>query len=134
MASTDSDLIALAKLAARQAHLINLMLGQLADQACLLSTHLEKCQRCKDKPTTVVHNHINVRACDRCAAECVVTSAKEFVKAFHERPDDPFNVVRSSVMNEELWSDLPEASRIRRLSSFVEELKLQTDSPTTEKH
>lgn len=119
----DDDIVALAKLAARQARLLELISLQLADQACLLEPHLPKCSKCSEFPVTVEHIHLKVRVCDRCAAESIVTAGRAYVDGYLANPDDPLNEVRGSLMNENDWVDIPDADKIRRIIDYVKIIK-----------
>lgn len=117
------EIVALAKLAARQAHIINLLSMQLADQACLLSLGLKPCSKCAVEPTTVEHVHMKLSLCDRCAAEAIVASGRTYVDSSVNDGNDPLNDVRSSLMNDGDWLDVPDADRIRRLMDYVKIIK-----------
>jgi hypothetical protein len=117
------DIVALAKLAVRQASMINLLAMQLADQACLIEPHLARCEKCSLEPVTVEHVHVKVRLCDRCAAESIVRSGRAYVDGYMANPDDPLNDIRSSLMNENDWVDLPDADRVRRVVDYVKIIK-----------
>lgn len=117
------DIVALAKLAVRQANLINLLSLQLADQACLIEPKLERCPKCHVEPITVEHLLLKVKLCDRCAAESIVKSGRNYVDAYIANPDDPLNVARASMMNENEWVDLPDAEKVRRLVDYVKIIK-----------
>lgn len=124
------EIIALAKLVARQAYILNLTSLQLADQACLLEPRLERCEKCKAEPATVAHRHLNIRVCDRCAAETIVKSARAYVDGYLANPQDPINDVRQSLMDENDWHDLADADKIRRVCDYakiVKELDVNPD-------
>lgn len=120
---SSDEIVALAKLAARQAMLINLISLQLADQACMIEPHLPRCSKCQREPVTVEHKHLKVQVCDRCAAESIVVSGRAYVDGYLANPDDPLNDVRSSLMNENDWVDLPDADKIRRIVDYVKGIK-----------
>lgn len=124
------EIISLAKLVARQAYILNLTSLQLADQACLLEPRLERCEKCKAEPATVMHRHLNIRVCDRCAAEAIVKSARTYVDGYLANPQDPINDVRQSLMDENDWHDLADADKIRRVRDYtkiVKELDVNPD-------
>lgn len=119
-----SDEIAvLAKLAIRQAQIINLLALQLADQACLLVPHLQRCGKCNVEPVTVEHVHTKVRLCDRCWAELIVNSSRAYINSYVQDPNDPLNDVRTSSTNENDWVNLPDADKIRRMIDYVKIIK-----------
>lgn len=117
------DIVALAKLAVRQATLINLLSLQLADQACLIMPALKRCSKCQLEPITVEHVHLKIQVCDRCAAESIVKSGRSYVDAYIDNPDDPLNTARASLMNENDWVDLPDAEKVRRVVDYVKIIK-----------
>lgn len=127
---SSDEIVALARLVARQAYILNLTSLQLADQACLLEPRLERCEKCKAEPVTVTHRHLNVRVCDRCAAESIVKSARAYVDGYLANPDDPLNDVRQSLMDENDWLDVHDADKIRRVCDYakiVKELDVNPD-------
>ena len=117
------DIVVLAKIAVRQANLINLISMQLADQACLLLPTLHKCNKCQNEPATVEHIDLKIQLCERCAAETIVSSGRSYVDGYIANPDDPINDARYSLMNEDHWVDLPDADKIRRLVIYVNVIK-----------
>ncbi len=119
----DDDLVAMAKIVARNATLINMISLQLADQACLVAPFLERCGRCEAEPITVKHRHMGMHACDRCAAEMIVKSGRAFVNAFIIDPQDPLNEARASLMNEDDWVDTDDAVKVRRVMDYVRIIK-----------
>lgn len=125
----DDEIVALAKLAARQAKLIELISLQLADQACLIEPHLPKCSKCNELPVTVEHRFLHVKVCDRCAAESIVTSGRAYVDGYLANPDDPLNDVRGSLMNENDWVDVADADKIRRIIDYVKIIKERELTP-----
>lgn len=114
------DVVTLAKLAVRHANLINLISAQLADHACFVKPMLPRCQKCSIEPITVEHALLNIKACDRCAAEMMVRSSRAYVDGYIVDPSDPFNDVRLSLLNENDWVDVDNADKIRRLIDYVE--------------
>lgn len=120
---SSDDIVALAKLAARQAQTISLISLQLADQACLIEPHLPKCSKCEREACTVEHVHLKLRLCDRCAAESIVKAGRAYVDGYLVDPKDPMNDVRGSLMNENDWVDLPDADKIRRVTDYVHIIK-----------
>ena len=117
------DVVALAKLVVRQSALINLMSLQLADQACLIRDTISRCEKCRSEPSTVRHVHVGLHLCDRCAAESIVKSGRAYVDSYIADPEDPLNVVRSSLMNENDWVDMPDADKVRRIADYVKIIK-----------
>lgn len=120
---SDSDIVALAKLAARQAQTIALITLQLADQACVIEPHLPRCGKCNTDPCTVEHRHLKLKLCDRCAAESIVKAGRNYVDGYIANPNDPLNDVRGSLMNENDWLDLPDADKVRRIVDYVRIIK-----------
>ena len=118
----DEELVAIAKLVARQSRLINLASLQLADNACFIETLLAHCGKCNSRLATVEHS-IGCKLCDRCASETIVRSGRNFVDGYINDPKDPLNAARSSLMDENAWVDLPNAERIRRLDDYVRIIK-----------
>lgn len=121
--SSSDEIVALAKLVVRQSSLINLLSMQLADQACLLETALDRCAKCKAEPATVEHVHLKIAMCDRCAAESIVKSGRTYVDAYIADPEDPLNVARESLMNEHEWVDVEDAEKVRRITDYVKIIK-----------
>lgn len=118
-----NDIKTLLKVATAHQRLLNLMSLQLADQACLIEHHLPKCSRCEHNIATVEHLTSKVRVCDKCAARVIVASSREYVEGCAANPDDPINVAKSSLMNENDWVDMPDAEKIRRLMDYVDIIK-----------
>lgn len=125
----EDELTAIAKLLIRHGTLINLISLQLRDQACILVPQLERCGRCDKDPITVEHRFMGLQACDRCAAELIVRSGRNYVDAYIENPDDPLNEARASLMNEDDWVDLPNAEKVRRIADYVRIISLAEAVP-----
>lgn len=117
------DIVALAKVAVRQATLINMLSLQLADQACLLETQLKRCSRCQLGAVTVEHTYLKIQACDRCAAEVIVKSGRAYIDGYAADPDDPLNLARMTLMNERDWVDVADADKVRRVVDYVKIIK-----------
>ena len=117
------ELVALAKLVARQAYVLNLASLQLADQAVLIEKSLPRCEKCQELPCTVEHRHLHVKLCDRCAAESIFTSSRAYVDGYLANPEDPLNDVRQSLMDENDWLDMPDAEKVRRVVDYARIIK-----------
>jgi hypothetical protein len=125
----DDVIDALTKLVIKHERSIDLLSLHLAKQACLLYSRLERCVRCKT-PASVEHVYVKIKLCDRCAAEAIVRSGRTFVEGYINDPNDPFNDVRSSLMNELCWSDIDEADKVRDLIEYVRIIKQFEDERT----
>lgn len=83
----------------------------LLDYAVLLK-YLPKCARCKTNCATIKHEYFAEHIiCDECAARVIVKAKKNFTSDL----SDPLNLIRGSLLREDDWHDLPEASAIRQL-------------------
>lgn len=130
----EDDITTIARLLAHHAKMINLISLQLGDQACLLAPSLVRCGRCDIEPITVEHRHMGLQACDRCAAELIVRSGRNYVEAYCSDPNDPLNEARSSLMNEDDWLDLPNADKVRRITDYVRIIKVMEGSTIVAAH
>jgi hypothetical protein len=117
------ELIALAKLVAHQAYVLNFAVLQLADQAVLIERLLLRCEKCQELPCTVEHRYVHVKFCDRCAAESIVNSGRAYVNGYAADPRDPFNDVRSSLMIENDWIDILDAEKVRHVVDYANSIK-----------
>lgn len=129
-----SDLTTLTKLIVRQSTLINLISAQLAEQACLLEQTLTRCS-CEDceEPATVEHHLMDTKVCDRHAATIIVKSKRAYVDSCIADPEDPLNTMKLSLMNENNWTDLQNADKIRKLLNYVKIIN-ELDAPAHGEH
>ena len=109
---------------------LQLITLQVSDQACLLQTCLEHCVKCDSAIATVEHCDLHVKMCDRCAAESIVSQGRTFVNNVVSHANDGLNDVRATLMREKDWHDVPNASRIRTLNSYVQQIGLFYAEPT----
>ena len=115
----------------RHERAIDIMAQILADHACLIDARVTTCSKlgCNEQ-ATVRHVDIDVKMCDVHAAESIVYARKN-IKA---DLNDPFNLVRTRLADEECWVDDAEAVRIRRLKDYVEIIREGTPSDAPQVH
>lgn len=116
--ASDDEIQALAKLALRHKVLIELSFDIIKDLATMLVPHFEKCANggCNE-PATVRQVDLGICVCDGHAAR-TICRAQEHVR--QSVTGDGLDMLRVHLANEELWFDLPDASRIRRLKDYVD--------------
>ena len=98
--------------------LINALLILSCDFARLIECTLERCtsENCNNA-ATVQHVNLRVKFCDYHAAEAVVNAQKYIREGTSE---DAF---ANSFAEDNFWVDLPNAEQIRRIFTYVNELK-----------
>lgn len=118
----------IAELIIQQTIMISGLANIVADLITMNVASLELCEKCKKDPVTVEHKHVLTRMCDKCAAESIVLSGKNYAKGFMENPDDPLNTVRSSLMLDENWVDIKNAELVRRLVEYAKIVQKDIDT------
>lgn len=114
-----------AKLLASHQHSLNILSAICNDYACLIEQGLPRCCRLKcTEAATVKHPTLGIEMCDACAAVTVTRAGKNI----SSDPLNDLNLFRAMVANDDLWNDLPNADRIRRLAGYVFMLK-RDDEP-----
>lgn len=115
------------KLAVKNSQTIDTILGVVGDFAIFIEEGLQQCEMVKcHNPATVQHQVMDVKMCDACAARDIVIASRGG-NGFAEQ-SEALNDLTAQVANEELWIDLPNAVRIRRLTDYVSLLK-KNDEP-----
>lgn len=117
----------LLKLTLQHDNHIDILFGITNDFACLIEQTLERCSRdnCKSA-ATVRHSEFGVVMCDHCAATTMIR-ARENIR---QNLTDVLIIqtLRLAMMSEDLWVDLPNAERIRKVTGYVEHLT-KNDEP-----
>jgi len=107
----------IAKLLASHGQYINLICQQLADYACLFNSCVsDTCSMCNDALVTVEHARVKIRACDMCAARCIVAAKKAHDVGGEPIPGD---IEIEMLMDENAWADVQDAARIRKHSTYL---------------
>jgi hypothetical protein len=127
----DDDFDAVVKLIVKHDKLISLLARGVADHACFIAPLITRC--CKegfDQPATVEHRELAYKMCDHCAAETVCKSGRNFTADLN----DAVNLARGLLMQEDLWIDMPDADKIRRLVEYIDAIRDTVDAKAVESH
>ena len=125
--ASDDEIKALATLALRHKVLIELSFDIIKDLATMLVPRFEKCMTSGcNEPATVRQADLDICVCDGHAARAIYR-AQEHVR--QSATSDGLDILRVHLANEELWFDLPDASRIRRLKDYVDAVN-RNEEPT----
>ena len=103
------------KMLLRHDALGNSLAQGFTEHAALLLSLLEKCGRCQTEACTVRHMSLGLWYCDRCAAT-IINKARQSVGG---NTNLNFTLLLGHVMDEEAWTDLPNAIGIRRAQDLV---------------
>jgi hypothetical protein len=117
---TSEEIAKMLKLLVNNTRSIDAIFGVINDYACLIEVQLPRCVHIGcDQAATVRHASLKVDMCDAHAA-VVITKA---IKNVTLDCNDQLDFFRALVANEELWLDMPNAVRIRRLTDYVSMLQ-----------
>jgi hypothetical protein len=124
--ASDDEIRALATLALRHKTLIELSFEIIKDIATMVVPQFQKCMTdgCNE-PATVRQADMDICVCDGHAARAICR-AQEHVR--QSVTSDGLDMLRVHLANEELWFDLPNATRIRRLKDYVDAVN-RNDEP-----
>lgn len=109
------------KILAGQVKLTNAHTVQAHDHSLLIASCLPKCARCKVDPHTVTFEVLDLRFCDRCAAEWIVSSR---TKPKNENSIEA-KLVTSLISDADSWEDVENANSIRGLMDYLKQVEDQ---------
>jgi len=121
---TQEQLTILIKLVAQHERTISGIGGAISDHACLIEADLERCRSEEGciSAATVVHVDFGLKLCDKHCAKMIVAAMNPWPE---ERPQDYLSTswARLKLSDEDRWTDLPDAVRIRRIQDYVDIVK-----------
>jgi len=116
--ASDDEIQTLAKIALRHKVLLELSFEIIKDVVSMVVPQFEKCTAFScNEPATVRQVDLGICVCDNHAARAICRAQEHVRKSINA---DGLDLLRVHLANEELWVDLPEATRIRRLKDYVD--------------
>lgn len=109
------------KILAGQVKIVNAHTNQAHDHSLMISNVLPKCARCKVEPHTVTFEVLDLKFCDRCAAEWIVSSR---TKPKNENSIEA-KLVTSLMSDSDSWVDIENANAIRGLMDYLKQVEEQ---------
>lgn len=123
--ASDDEIQALAKIALRHKTLLELSFEIIKDLASMLVPQFEKCATHKcNEPATVRQVDMDIRVCDAHAARAICRAQDHVRNSINS---DGLDLLRVHLANEELWVDIPDATRIRRLKDYVDAVNMNDE-------
>lgn len=108
------------KILGGQVRLTNAHTLALHDHSLMIYNVLSKCVRCKVSPHTVTFTPLELKYCDRCAAETIVSSKTpaKTVTSLEAR------LISYMMSQTESWEDIENANPIRGLVDYLKEVEV----------
>lgn len=107
------------KILAGQVKITNAHTIQAHDHSLLIASCLPKCARCKVDPHTVTFEILNLKFCDRCAAEWIVSSKTPAKNANSLEA----KLITWQMSDSDSWEDVANANAIRGLMDYLKQVE-----------